>query len=88
MAVMPSGSQPVPGPLSRAVSAEIRLAMARKRVSGAELARKTERSQSYISKRLRDEASFTSNDVEDIVNALGVDLLALVVAAVEASRRL
>lgn len=84
---MPTGTQPPPGPLSRAVSAEVRQAMARQRVSGAELARKAGRSPSYISKRLRDEASFTSNDVEDIVQALGVDLMALVVAAVEASRR-
>ena len=85
--VMPSGSQPAPGPLSRAVSAEIRQAMARHRVSGAELARMTGRSQSYISKRLRDESSFTTNDVEDICAALGEDVLKLAHAAIMASRR-
>lgn len=84
---MPSGTQPEPGPFARAVCSEIRLAMTRHRVSGAELARKTERSQSYMSKRLRDESAFTANDVADICDALGEDLEALLVAAVRASRR-
>ena len=88
VAVMPKGSQPTPGLLSRAVSAEIRQSMARQRISGTELARMTGRSQGYISKRLRDESSFTANDVEDIVTALGEDLLAFVHAAVIASRRM
>ena len=88
VAVMPSGTAPKPGPLSRAVSAEVRQAMARQRISGTELARMTGRSQGYISKRLRDESSFTANDVEDIVAALGEDLLAFVHAAAMASRRM
>lgn len=61
--------------------------MARHRVSGAELARKTGRSQSYISKRLRDEASFTTNDLEDMIAALGEDLMKFAYAAVRASQR-
>ena len=63
--------------------------MARKQpqVTGAELARRTERSQSYMSKRLRAEVSFTANDVSDICEALSVDLEALLVAAARASRR-
>jgi transcriptional regulator with XRE-family HTH domain len=85
--VMPSGSQPAPGPFARAVSAEIRIAMARHRVSGAELARNADRSQSYLSKRLRDEVAFTANDVADICQVLGEDLETLLVAAVRASRR-
>ena len=88
MAVMPKGTAPTPGPLSRAVSAEIRQAMARQRISGTELARMTGRSQGYISKRLRDESSFTTNDVADIVEALGVDLMSFVHAVVVASRRM
>jgi transcriptional regulator with XRE-family HTH domain len=82
---MPSGTQPESGPFARAVSAEIRSAMARQRMSGAELARKTDRSQGYINKRLRDEVAFTANDIEDICDALGVDLMALIHAAVRAS---
>ena len=87
MADMPSGSQPSPGKFARAVSAQIRAAMALRRISGAQLASKAERSQSYISKRLRDESAFTANDVEIICEVLGVDLLDLLRAAVMASRR-
>lgn len=83
---MPSGKQPEPGPFARAVAAEIRSAMARHRVSGAELARSTDRSQSYVSKRLREEVAFTANDVEEICDVLEEDLLALLHAAVRASR--
>jgi transcriptional regulator with XRE-family HTH domain len=84
---MHSGSQPVPGPFSRAVAEEVRSEMARLMVSGAELARLTGRSQSYLSKRLRGESAFTATDVEDICRALKVDLLSLLTAAVRASRQ-
>jgi len=84
---VPSGTQPTPGPFAVAVAAEIRSAMARQRMSGSALAAKTDRSQSYVSKRLRDEASFTANDVEDICEVLGEDLFELLRAAVLASRR-
>ena len=70
-----------------AIAAEIRSAMGRRHISGAQLARATDRSQSYMSKRLRAEVSFTANDVEDICEALDVNLEALLVAAVRASRR-
>jgi len=56
-------------------------------VSGAELSRRTEKSQSYLSKRLRADAAFTANDVEDICRVLGEDLETLLVAAARASRR-
>lgn len=84
---MPSGSMPAPGPFARAVSAEVRSALARRMVSGAQVARATGRSQSYLSKRLRAEAAFTANDLEDICRVLQEDLEALLVAAVRASRR-
>ena len=87
MADVPSGSQPKPGPFARAVSAQIRSAMALRQISGTQLASKSGRSQSYMSKRLREESSFTANDVEDICGVLGVDLLELLRAAVLASRR-
>lgn len=84
---VPSGTSPKPGPFARAVAAEIRSAMARQRISGVVLAQRTKRSQSYISKRLRDETSFSANDVEDICEALGEDLFELLRAAVLGSRR-
>jgi len=84
---MPSGSQPSPGLFALAISAEIRSVMARRQVSGAQLARLTGRSQSYLSERLRGDRSFTANDVEDICRALKVDLLSLLTAAVRSSRQ-
>ena len=85
---VPSGSQPSPGPFARAFAAEVRSIMGRQQLSGADLARLTERSQSYMSKRLRGEAAFTANDAEAISAALHVDLEALLVAAVRAAKRL
>jgi transcriptional regulator with XRE-family HTH domain len=82
---MPSGKQPESGKFARAISEEIRSAMARQRMSGAQLATKTDRSQSYISKRLRDEAAFTANDVEEICAVLGEDLLTLLHSAVRSA---
>ena len=71
---MPSGSQPKPGPLARAFSGHVRMVMARDRVTAQELAEKTGLSRSYLGKRLRDEVSFTLNDVEAISSALGLKL--------------
>jgi len=65
--------QPESGALARTVSAEVRAAMGRHRVSGMQLAGLTGMSQNYIAKRLRDEAPFTVNDIENICNALGED---------------
>lgn len=84
---VPSGTMPKPGPFARAISGEIRSVMARKQVSGAQLATRVGRSQSYISKRLRGEAAFSANDVEDICRVLEGDLLTLLTAAVRATRR-
>ena len=85
--VVPTGSMPKPGPFARAVSAEIRSEMARQRITGAVLAARIERSQTYLAKRLRDVVPLGANDVEDICRELGVDLGSLLVAAVRASRR-
>lgn len=74
---MASGKQKAAGEFARAVSAEIRAVMARQRVSGAKLAEAAGMSQGYLSKRLRDQAPFTLNDVEAISKALGEDLLRL-----------
>jgi len=84
---MPSGSQPEPGPFAVAIAAEVRSAMARHMMTGAELARQTGRSQSYMSKRLRGEAILSPNDVDEICQVLGEDLEALLIAAARASRR-
>jgi transcriptional regulator with XRE-family HTH domain len=87
MSIMPAGKEPEPGAFARAVSEEIRIALARHRVSGAQLAGMIGRSQSYISKRIRNEASFTANDVAAVCEVLEEDLLRLLTNAVRAMRR-
>lgn len=86
MSIMPAGKEPEPGAFARAVSDEIRMALARHRVSGSQLAGMVGRSQSYISKRLRNESSFTADDVDAICRALHEDLLHLVTAAIRTMR--
>ena len=75
---MPSGKQGPSGPFARAIAAQVREAMARHRISAARLAPLIDVSQSYLSKRLRDEVPLTLNDVEAICTALGEDIQAMV----------
>jgi transcriptional regulator with XRE-family HTH domain len=86
MTIMPAGKEPAPGAFARAVSHEVRHLLTDRRVSGAQMAAMINRSQSYVSKRLRAEASFTANDVETICRALNMDLLELLTAAVRRAR--
>jgi len=86
MTIMPAGKEPEPGAFARAVSDEVRLAMARHRISGTQLAGMIGRSQSYMSKRLRNDASFTANDVEAICRVLHEDLLKILTSAIRAMR--
>lgn len=69
---MPTGTQPEPGPLSRAFSSRIRIVMAHEMVTKTALAKACGVSRNYLGKRLRDEAPFTLNDVEAICKALGL----------------
>lgn len=86
MTNVPKGSEPEPGAFARAISEEVRHALTRNRKSGAQVAAMIGRSQSYMSKRLRGESSFTATDVETICMVLGEDLLKLLTAAVRAMR--
>lgn len=86
MTIMPAGKEPEPGAFARAVSDQVRLALTRHRVSGAQLADKIKRSKSYVSKRLRNEASFTANDLEAICRVLGEDLLQLLTESIRSMR--
>lgn len=60
-------------PLAKAVSAVFRARMGAKRRSGKWLAEQVGASQNYVAKRLRDEASFTLDDVAAISAALDLD---------------
>ena len=82
---VPSGKAPAPGPLARAISAQFRVLMAEQNLTAQELARRSGLSRSYLGKRLRDEASLTSNDIEALLDALGVDIMTF---ANEAVRRI
>ena len=86
MTIMPSGKEPEPGKFARAFSAQVRSSMARQRVSGSQLAVMIGRSQSYVSKRLRDEASFTANDAESICTSLHEDLLEVMIRTIRSMR--
>lgn len=59
--------------LARSVSAALRGELARHRMSGAAVSLAAGLSQTYVSKRLRDEVPFTLNDVELLCKALGID---------------
>lgn len=80
---MPLGKQSQSGPLSRAISAEVRATLARTRTHASQLSAAMGVSPSYISNRLRDKMSFTLNDVEAISQALGMNLVDLVTAAAQ-----
>jgi transcriptional regulator with XRE-family HTH domain len=54
--------------------------MGKKWLSGAKLAKASGLSQNYLSKRLRDELSFTLNDIDKIAKALEIDPQVLVLA--------
>lgn len=72
---VPSGSQAAPGPLARAISAQVRVLMAEQNMTAQALAQKSGLSRSYLGKRLRDELSLTSNDIEALIHALDVDII-------------
>lgn len=78
---VPSGSQPKPGPLARAISAQFRVLMAERRMTAQDLARKAGLSRSYLGYRLRDEYSLTPNDIEALCRALDVNILTFINAA-------
>lgn len=84
---VPSGSAPAPGPLARAISATVRTLMAERRLTASALAAQSGLSRSYLGKRLRDEASLSSNDIEALCEALGVDILTFATDAVRRMRR-
>lgn len=81
--LVPSGKQQESGPFARALSAEVRAILARQRITVKRLAEDSGMSPTYLGKRLRDEASFTLNDIESICEALDEDLQAFVNSAIE-----
>ena len=83
---VPAVKQQESGPFAKAISAEVRAALARQRLTAKELAHRAGISESYLGKRLRDIAPLTANDFEAICKALGEDILPFIAAALEAAR--
>lgn len=61
--------------------------MAERRITAQDLAAKAGLSRSYLGKRLRDESSLSSNDIEALCEALDVDILAFANAVVRRMKR-
>jgi transcriptional regulator with XRE-family HTH domain len=54
------------------VAEEVRAWLARRRISGAELARRIGRSQTFVAKRLDGRQAFDIDDLEMVANVLGI----------------
>lgn len=66
---------------SAAISEGIRVRLAILRLSGAELARRMDRPQSSVSRRLSGDTPWDVNELADAARALGVDIADLVAPA-------
>ena len=60
------------------VAEEVRSIMARRRITGAELARRMDRPQSNVARRLTGEIAWDVNDLSLVAEALEVDIRDLV----------
>lgn len=67
-------------PMRQRVAEEIRVLLARRRISGSELARRVGVTQSHMSRRLTGETAFDVDDLERIADALGVEVASLLPA--------
>ncbi|GAA4681171.1 helix-turn-helix domain-containing protein [Phytohabitans rumicis] len=66
------------GRLRERAAEEIRVILARRRMSAAELARKTGIRQQNLSRRMTGETAFDLDDLEVIANALGIKVADLI----------
>lgn len=64
-------------PIRERVAEELRVLLARRRMSATELARRTQITQPYLSRRMTGEIAFDLDDLEKIARALGVKVLDL-----------
>lgn len=73
--------EPIPRTMSGAVLAEIRAEMGRQRVSGAALARALGQSQTHVAAILRGDTTLSVDQLEAIIDALGVDWTEVLIRA-------
>lgn len=76
------------GTLTRHVAEEVRVLLARRRMSAAALARKLGVSQTYIWRRLEGQTAFDLTDLERIAEILDVEVTELLPRAVPAAKAL
>lgn len=76
----------VRGTLRERTAEEIRVLLARRRVSAAQLARQTGMKQSTLARRMTGEIAFDLDDLELIASALNVPVQSLLPSATDASR--
>lgn len=70
-----------PAKLRERTAEELRVILARRRMSGSELARRTGLKQAYVSRRMTGEVAFDLDDLEVIATALGVTVMELLAGA-------
>lgn len=68
-------------PLRQYVAAEVRAALARRRMSAVALAAAMGRSRSYLSRRLTGETALDTDDLDAIAHLVGVPLVELIASA-------
>jgi transcriptional regulator with XRE-family HTH domain len=73
----------VRGSLRERTAEEIRVLLARRRMSAAELARRTGMKQSTMARRMTGETAFDLDDLEAIANVLGVAVIDLLPGAAQ-----
>ncbi len=61
-------------PLTELVAGQVRAEMARARIAGTQLAEQIGRSVPYVSRRLRGELAFDTDDLAAIGKVLGIDV--------------
>lgn len=69
------------GRLRTSVAEEVRVLLARRRMSGVKLAAAIDRTQAYVSRRLNGDVAFDVDDLERIASALGVEVVDLIPGA-------
>lgn len=67
--------------LTQRVASDVRAELGRQQVSGVELARRMQRSNSYVVRRLSGEVPFDMADLELVAGALGIPVTSLLPAA-------
>jgi transcriptional regulator with XRE-family HTH domain len=72
---MPNKREPAPNPTSRAILAEIRAELARRKMHQKDLAQRMSRGPNYLSKKLRETGSLTTTDLVEICEAFEIDLI-------------